>query len=227
MRISQECWQLILGTLLGDGWLPKIKKGRKNCYLGICHSVKQKEYLLHKFKVLQEIGAKTLISKKTSKVNKTIKALEFVTSSIPQLTELRKILYPKGKKRVPEKYLEKLDDRGLAYWIMDDGSLVWHKRKRKDGVIFSSCEFYLAVNSFNMRDLQTIMNWLKQKYNVDSKPRYHSPSKSFYLVINRHNYKIIAEKVKPYIIPSMSYKIDMSKLGLLVEKTTTPNRINN
>lgn len=214
---------MILGTLLGDAWLAKVKKGkRKNSYLGVCHSVKQEEYLQHKYSILTEIGARKVSTRIQIKNDKKYTFNEFVTKSLPQLTELRKILYPKGKKKITKKYLDKLDSRSLAYWIMDDGSLVWHKRKRKKGVIYSTCEFMLAVNCFTVFEIELIQNWLKENYNIESKIQYHSSSKTFYLKINRINYQELIKHIKEFIIPSMYYKIDISKLGRLVETTTTP-----
>lgn len=224
-RISQKCWQLILGTLLGDAWLTKIKKDkRKNSYLGICHSIKQEEYLLYKFDILKEIGANTIIDKSYIRNGKTIKSKEFVTKSLPILTLLRKRLYPNNKKTITKKFLNKLTAEGLSYWIMDDGSLVWHKRKRKVGLIYSSFEFYLATNCFSQQEIILIQEWLKEKFKVNSKLRYHISSKSFYLVINKPNYEKLATFIKPFIHKSMNYKVDFSKLGKLVEMTTNPHK---
>jgi hypothetical protein len=171
--------------------------------------LKQKEYLYHKFEILKELGAKTI-------GNKYNLALEFVTQSLPILTQLRKQLYRNGRKTLTKKYLDKITSRGLAYWIMDDGSLVWHKRKRLIGNIYSTCEFYLAVNCFSKKEIIIVQKWLMDKYIVDSFIRYHKPSNSYYLVINRYNYLKLVPYIEPYIIPSMKYKIDMSKLGSIV-----------
>lgn len=223
-RISHKCWQLILGSLLGDSWLSKTKKGRrKNSYMGVCHSEKQVNYLNHKFEILKEIGVSKIYNKSYLRENKKIKSQEFVTKSLPQLTKLRKELYPKNKKKITKKYLDKLDNIGLAYWIMDDGSLSWHKRNRKNGKIYSTCEFYLAVNCFNLNEIEIIKEWFIENYKVNPKVRYHSSSKSFYIIFNRLDYQKIAKLINPYILPSMKYKTDFSKLGKLVEKNMAPN----
>lgn len=217
-RISQKCWSLILGTILGDAWLSdNVKRERKNSYMGICHSIKQEAYLMHKFDILKEVGAKTVSLKIVDKNKHTERySKEFVTQSLPIFTKLRKMLYKNGKKRTPEKFLNKLTDASIAYWFMDDGSLVWHKRKRKQGMIYSTCEFYLATNGFLDEDVYTIQKWFFSRYSVLSCKRFHKPSNSYILVFNRHEYTKLLKHIEQHFIPEMKYKVDMSKLGILV-----------
>lgn len=217
-RISQKCWDLILGTLLGDGWLCKLDN-RKNCYLGICHSIRQEYYLNHKFHILKEIGANKIITKKyiSKQTGKEIYSKEFVTKSLSILTKLRKQLYKNNRKVVTKKYLDKLSDRSVAYWFMDDGSLVWHKRKRKIGKIYSTCKFYLAIYGRSKKEANIIQNWFNNRYNIRSKLRFHKPSNGYTLIFNRIDYLKIIPVIENYFIDSMKYKINMNKLGRKVD----------
>lgn len=123
---------LIIGTILGDGYL-RIISGRKDAFLEINHSFSQKEYVDWKFKKLKNI---CVSSPKMRKSNGKRVAYRFYTKQYPEFTELYKNFYRGGKKIIPDN-LKEINDITLSVWFMDDGS--------KCG----NSNFYLNTQQFN------------------------------------------------------------------------------
>lgn len=116
---SSEQWQVIYGTLLGDGSISNGKKGNYRCHsqLQIAHCLKQKDYVFWKYDYFKDW------CKSSPKLTTNKDQWRIRTFHHPLFSDLRKMWYPKGKKIIPEPILEKLDTLGLAVWYMDDGSL--------------------------------------------------------------------------------------------------------
>ena len=53
-RLNQKQKSLIIGSILGDGYV-RIIKGRRNAFLEINHSAKMKEYVDWKYEILKNI----------------------------------------------------------------------------------------------------------------------------------------------------------------------------
>lgn len=77
--LSEIQQQLILGCVLGDGYLRK----KTNAHLQITHSVKQKEYVDWKYQILKDI---VITPPKTYRGNADRIGYRFFTRSIPELT---------------------------------------------------------------------------------------------------------------------------------------------
>ena len=114
--LSQMQISVIIGSLLGDGYL-RIISGRRNAFLEINHSIKQKDYVDWKYTVLKNI---TVSAPKERIIDKTRTAYRFYTRQLPELTQLHKKFYRDGKKIVPDDLF--LTPLSLAVWFMDDGS---------------------------------------------------------------------------------------------------------
>ena len=140
--LTQLQKSVIIGTVLGDGYLRKIK-GRKDAFLEINHSIKQKDYVDWKYSVLHNLsGGKP----KERKCNEGRVAYRFYTKQLPELTELQQIFYPKGQKIVPD---IKIDSMILAVWFMDDGS------KCRDS------DVYLNTQQFDIECQKRMLSMLK------------------------------------------------------------------
>lgn len=82
-----------------------------------------------------------IVDKNTSK---TYSATSFTTMQLPCFNEYRELFYDINKKKVPENIREILTPRGLAFWIMDDGS------KQGKGL-------HISVYGFSNSDVDKLM----------------------------------------------------------------------
>ncbi len=79
--LTQLQKSVVIGTVLGDGYLRKIK-GRKNAFLEINHSLKQKDYVDWKYSILHNLsGGKP----KERKCNEGRVAYRFYTKQLPEV----------------------------------------------------------------------------------------------------------------------------------------------
>ena len=121
IKISQRQKQILYGMVLGDGYLQKT--GEKNARLRLEHGGKQKEYLFWKSDQFKKIfqGKPKYIERIHPKTKKKYSYWRYQSQSIPYLGRLRKIFYPKGKKKIPKNLIDYLSPQTLAVWYMDDG----------------------------------------------------------------------------------------------------------
>jgi len=123
--------------------------------------------------------------------NKQYLQYGFRTKAYPYFTHLRKkVFYPYGRKRITQKILSKITPRGLAIWWMDDGSLS------------SQHSFILCTDSYTLKEVKIIQDWFLKKWNIK-----WNITKNGRLQCNVGQGLKLIELIKPYIIPSMYYKI--------------------
>lgn len=114
--------ELIMGSLLGDGWMQATSDASARFAEG--HSLAQEDYLLWKYEALKPyVGPLRSGSKKAG--DKVFRSRAFSTSSCPQLRPFYDLFYPgpAHKRRFPETLPDLMTPLMLAIWYMDDGSL--------------------------------------------------------------------------------------------------------
>jgi len=197
--LNKDEKQIILGTLLGDGYLCKTT----NSYcLSLCQSYKQHNYLKWKKDKLSSIIHADLYHYEEGKYNQYhVKSI-----SHPYLANIRKQLY-KPKKQVTYDYLNKIESLGLAVWYMDDGSFNENSQSK---------QITLSTESFGEKGNEIISDWLLDKWNIPStiieytqRKRGYSTSRKqqFRLTINKYPSLDFFEIIKEHIPKSMLYKL--------------------
>ena len=206
IQISENVEQIILGSILGDGNITKHKrfidsKKNINSCLNIKHSIKQTEYTLFKYSLLNDNGLKTHISK--VKFNKNITKINnriitdngFIvcyTRKCISLNKYRDIFY-KDIKYI-NKYIYKLKALGLAIWFQDDGS------KNISG-------YYLHTQSFTLKDMKLLQKVLLHNFNINS--NIHKTRNQYNIYIKKESVKIFNNLILPFMCPSMKYKLHL------------------
>lgn len=192
---------ILTAICIGDGYIRKDPKS-KGCHLSIVHSIKQKPWILEKYSLLISIlgGHKPKIVEFN---NSGYPGIRF-TKSHKYFRVLHKWLYKNGKKTISKNILNKLDEHGLAIWYMDDGGL---SAKKKNGKIHA---YDLFINTHISREEnQIIIDYFSEKWGINFKPH---KNKGFYrLRIGTMEARKFIRIIEPYIIPSMEYKIAISK----------------
>ena len=185
--LTQFQKSLIIGTILGDGYL-RIIPGRQNAFLEVNHSFSQKEYVDWKFKKLQNL---CISPPKIRKGNKDRIAYRFYTKQYPELTEFYNYFYKNGKKIIPNDL--NLDAIALSVWFMDDGSKC------------SDSDFYLNTQQFSREDQLKLLDYLEKfglKASLNKDKNYHR------IRFLSSSINTLKGLLKENIIPSMYYKID-------------------
>lgn len=184
--LTQLQRSIIIGTLLGDGYL-RIVRGRKNALLEVNHSFSQKEYVDWKYSNLENLSKNGPVVRNS---NGSRIAYRFTTKQHPELTDLHNYFYVEGKKRIP--YDLKIDPMMLAVWYMDDGS----KCRESD--------VYLNTQQFSFEDQGQCILKLKE---VGIEGSLNKDKKYRRIRIKKSSLPIFWKIITPHIIPSMYYKL--------------------
>jgi hypothetical protein len=110
----------------------------------------------------------------------------------------------KNTKFIPDWILDKIDERGMAIWYMDDGSI--QNYKNKDGTTSN----YISIHSNNF-DYETQEKFVKKFLQYEIECAIHKSRKYYYLRFNKENSLKFLELIKPYVHKSMEYKLNENK----------------
>ena len=188
---------LIIGSLLGDGTM-RLGKGAQNVNFKVEQGLVQKKYVQWKYQVLKPfVFTKPKLSYRYDKNgNKYEKSWWFRTIRHPCFTGIYKSFYQgngykNGRKIIPSNL--ELTPLALAIWIMDDGS---YSNKKIDisTYCFSLLEIYFLQRCFK-NTFDTIISY------------YSDRDKGYRMYCNQQETKKLIKTIRPYIIPSMMYKI--------------------
>ncbi len=187
--LSSAAFDVVCGTLLGDGTIPTTQAS-----LTFSHSGKYRDYALFKAEILQELQPQ-INELMVAAVANGVKAYPIVRVTTHASRALKTIyhdFYPRRRKRVPAWMAERLNARMLAVWFMDDG----HTRIRPPRQ--PSAE--IATCGFEESDLAILVNALA-RLGVTAKVR--AGRLHFGVCQTRRLSEIIA----PFVPPCMRYKL--------------------
>lgn len=186
--------QLIIGSMLGDGYLTKISGGAKNSRLSIAHSAKQKNYCKFKHSILEE---KELAGKFCHNIIKNsryktgqIEEYRFKSKSNEVFTRYRNLFYPEGVKILPFEIVEKINPLGLCIWFLDDA----HK---------TTYGYQINTQCFTRIEIEKLRIILLSKFNIST--TYQKFDNIIY--IKSESVKTLNELIQPYVIQEMQYKL--------------------
>lgn len=186
--LTQLQRSIIIGSLLGDGYV-RIVAGRKNAFLEINHAYSQKEYVDWKYNALKSLCASPPVLRHG---NGTRLAYRFTTRQHPELTKLFKLFYKNKKKRIPKTLV--LNPILLAVWFMDDGS----KCRMRD--------VYFNTQQFSIEDQNACLALLAH-HGIDG--TLNKDKKYHRIRVKTSAVQKLFNIISPYIIPSMTYKIEL------------------
>jgi len=183
--LTQEQKSIIIGSILGDGYL-RIVPGRKNAFLEINHSISEKDYVDWKHQELKNL-VKSPPKARKGKGERI--AYRFFTKQHPEITKLYQEFYQDREKVIPN---FKLNPLIIAVWFMDDGSKSYRT-------------YYLNTQCFDYQSQQRLIQMLKEQYGIESSL---NRDKEYYrLRIKQSSAKRFKKSIQNYIIPTMEYKL--------------------
>ena len=212
--LSQNCKDLILGSLLGDGSI-KIHSGYRNARFSFRHSVKQKDYFFWKIENLKEIsGEKCWWRQKGGFSNSEV--LRYQSNALSTLSELYYLTHPGGNLRIRRRWLNKLSPLSLAVWWLDDGSIIANGRK---GVI--------CTDAFSEEENKLLKHYLLKVWGVKStlgkvKRIYQEKERIYWRLWLRSTEEL--KKFLLVILPFVKVQSMLSKVVLLYKNSDLQQR---
>lgn len=184
--LTEDQDSLIIGSLLGDGYM----SCKRNAYLKICHSIKQKKYVDWKYVFLSQF---VHTKPHSYQGNGSRIGYRFLTRSLPVFTRYYRLFYDERKrKHIPD--LPNLTPLALAIWYMDDGA-----RNRKSA--------YFNTQQFSVEDQLKLLKLLKRSFGNEGNL---NRDKKYWRI---RLYQLDAQKLKdiiyPYMPSCMHYKIPL------------------
>jgi hypothetical protein len=186
-RLQKE---ILFGILLGDASL-QWNENRTTCRLR--YTQKNYAYIMHVYEIFKPFV------KTPPSLCKQTEVWYFNTIQSPVFRFYRQQFYGKDEiKRIPRLIHRWLTPRTIAYWFMDDGSA--KDRKTSSGVRF-------CTDCFTKDDVRFLAQKLSQVCNTQTSTYKQRDSLRIYVSGKKGNGKIFGEKLLPYIIPEMLYKV--------------------
>jgi 6-pyruvoyl tetrahydropterin synthase/QueD family protein len=190
---NKEEEQILIGTLLGDGYIHSGKKLKTSSYLEITHGIKQLDYLIWKAIKLKRFGPKIRQSFFYSNERQRFRAsTTMYTKNNFLFGELGRSFYSLTSKKIDKDLIEKLEPLGLAVWFMDAGSI--NK---------TSC--HICSQSFSKEDNDIISDVINKKFLLRTYVR--ETNGESIIIIPSESRKDFLSIIAPFIIPSMRYKL--------------------
>jgi hypothetical protein len=192
LKLTPRARSIIIGLIVSDGWMDK--RGHWNPRFGFKQSFKNFPYIWHLYNELAYLCSGNIYLGKNKMRGKILYNLSFQSRQLKSLNEVYNMFYLDSRTKIikPELF-EYLDYLSIAHWIMGDGS------KRNKGIT-------LCTDSFSIKDVVTLMNILKIKFNINS--TIHMEKLKPRIYINKKELLKILPFIKPYFDDHFLYKIE-------------------
>ena len=198
--LSEQQFQVVLGSLMGDGSLSPNRNGRNGVRFRMGHGAKQIDYLQWKTGLLGNIE---------HSVRDNDKGARFVDfTPLPELGELRQAVYlGDGKKFLSEDYLKALTPLALAIWYMDDGSFTVRSKGVQQRTEGGSGRIEICVEAMTEGSRERLRDHLRDTLGLDVRLRSAGTAGKAVLVFSTAASAKFQELVAPCMAPSMEYKL--------------------
>ena len=194
LQLSDYQREIVIGLLLGDGHL-ETQNNSRTYRLKIEHSNLQKEYVEWLYQIFKD-WVLTGPQKKLQVVNGVkYEKYWFSTVSHGAFRFYAQQFYLERRKILPRLIGKWLTPLAIAIWFMDDGSI---KSKRHRALI-------LNTQSFTKAELVKLIDILHKKQGIEASLR--KQRNLYQLLVTGESAEKLANLIKPYILPSMQYKL--------------------
>ena len=194
--------EILVGILLGDGHVQKrsLNGNSRFMYGQSSLRIHHLNYFKHVLNLFKPYLSETFKLKektfKDNRTNNTYKSVNFATLSLPCFNQYKSLFYKNNKKIVPINIQELLTPIGLAYWIMDDGSI------QNKGL-------HLNTYAFNSEDVLKLKSTLENMFGNNSlKCSIHKHKKGDRIYIFGESMDILRNNISVHMHEDMLYKLN-------------------
>jgi len=199
-RLSDQQFQVVLGSLMGDGHLSPNLHDRNDVRFRLGHGAVQHEYLDWKTALLGNVEHSTRVDGRGAKF------VDF--TPLPELAELRRAVYlGDGAKFLSEEYLKALTPLALAVWYMDSGSFTVRPEGIGQHTDGASGRIEICVEAMSEGSRTRLRDHLRDEHGLDVRLRLGDTAQKAVLVFSTEASVKFQEIVAPYMAPSMEHKL--------------------
>jgi len=195
-HLSSFQWEVLLGSLMGDGALSPTKSGL-GARFRFGHGARQEVYADWKASLFANVH----VSKSTGQRG----AVFYDVQPLPELAELREAVYVGGRKVLSEDYLKRLSPVSLALWYMDDAGFTIRAAGRQERTRNGSGRAVICVEALEPSSRVRLQRWLSDTWGVNASLR--DTAGKAQLVFAKDATRALQDLIAPYVHPSMEYKV--------------------
>lgn len=196
MSLTNHQKEIINGTILGDGYISP------EGVLEITHSNDQYSYIYWMSKKLYSILAPTGLHQCSKNKHR------FRTKALDYLKNIRKFLYPNGKKIITREFLNELTPLSLAVWFQDDA------------YVDQGSNYILCTQGFDDPEREIITSYFKDIWEIETNIHKYFDKKyqKWYFChrFNHENSVKLTKIIKYHLLPCMLYKLLKSERNHVV-----------
>ncbi|MGH8867790.1 MAG: recombinase RecA [Actinomycetes bacterium] len=199
--LSDQQWQVILGSVMGDGNLSvPVRKDSESARFRMGQGAKQEPYLEWKTSLLENIPhSRSTNAKGSSFVDFT---------PLAELSELRQVVYfGDGKKHITWDYLKALTPLALAVWYMDDGCFTLRSKGVQERTHGGSGRAEICVEAMSPGSRERLVEHLRDSFGLDARVSPRGARKIAVLQFTTAATAKLHELIAAYVHPSMEYKL--------------------
>ncbi len=199
-RLSDTQWQVVLGSLMGDGNLSPNRRDRNGVRFRLGHGARQSSYLDWKVGMLGNIDC----SRRTD--HRGAVFADF--TPLAELGELQRAVYiGDGHKTLSWDYLKALTPLALAVWYMDDGSFTLRSKGVQARTAGGSGRVQFGLEAMSEGSRDRLVSYLRDTHKLDVSWRSTGTRGKAVLTFSTAASARFQEIVAPYVHPSMDYKL--------------------
>jgi recombination protein RecA len=195
-RLSDFQWQVILGSLMGDGALSPTRSGHGGRFR-FGHGSKQAAYCDWKGSLFANIGRSRSTNAKGD--------VFYDLTPLPELAELRDAVYFGGKKVFSEDYLKQLTPLSMAIWYMDDAGFSLRAKGLQARTREGSGRCSICIEAMEPTTRDRLVEYLQDTWGIRAK--LTSVRDKAILVFPKDETAKLHALIAPFIHPSMEYKL--------------------
>lgn len=194
--LHKSAWDIILGSLLGDGCLSVNRSRQRSYRFSKTHGLSQYEYMDF---CRQVFNGQLLTSLRSGYTGKPLCGFETKSMHVDK-SFVKCIFNNNHKKRISSSIYEYITKRTLAMWYMDDGNL---QKGRKKPYI------RLHTEGFSKKEHLILQDVLHRKFGIKSV--IGSYRKYHLLRLDQKNTDKFFDEISGLVYPSMAYKVPSFK----------------
>jgi hypothetical protein len=196
LKLSQEQKDIIIGNLLGDGYLEKHGTSHRFYF---CQSGEKMFYVEYIYNIFEPwcSSIPSFSFSRYKEYNTYTKAAFFRTATNRSFNFFGEQFYcldekSNRKKRIPNKISRWLSARALAFWFMDEGA------KNENGYI-------LNTQNFCLKEQEILCDALGRNFKFEV--NIHRDRQNYRLYITSKSRDLFTRKIEPYILEGFRYKL--------------------
>ena len=214
--LSDFQWEVLRGTLMGDGALSATRSGH-GARLRYSHGPRQVAYADWKASLLSNLTHSRHVREDG--------VVTYDFHPLAELAETRHSVHVEGKKVFDDDYLKGLSPLSLALWYMDDGCFTVRSKGAQARTAGGSGRIEICVEAMEPATRERLVAYLADTWGVRAKLITSGSTRKAVLTFPTAESAKFQALIAPFVHPSMDYKLLPRFRGrFAVEPVTRPMR---